>query len=145
VKVAGLRKDAGDARAFSFLQMLEMLPQMKFPPNYILVENVVGFEVSVTFIVFLKFLSPNSQIDLLSKCSKEINFKFYDFWHLERANSLISLCKQNSVTHEHLMDIFKELGFITQEIIISPWRLGIPYSRPRYFCLVSRSKVTDSL
>jgi tRNA (cytosine38-C5)-methyltransferase len=47
VKVAGLRKDAGDARAFSFIQMLEMLPQMKFPPNFILVENVVGFEVSV--------------------------------------------------------------------------------------------------
>lgn len=47
VKVAGLRKDAGDARAYSFLQMLEMLPQMKFPPNYILVENVVGFEVSI--------------------------------------------------------------------------------------------------
>lgn len=40
-------KDAGDARAFSFLQMFKMLPQMKFPPNYILVENVVGFEVSV--------------------------------------------------------------------------------------------------
>ena len=47
MKVAGLRKDAGDARAFSFLQMLEMLPQMKFPPSYILVENVVGFEVSI--------------------------------------------------------------------------------------------------
>lgn len=48
VKVAGLRKDAEDARAHSFLQMLEMLPQMKFPPHHILVENVVGFEVCET-------------------------------------------------------------------------------------------------
>lgn len=47
MKVAGLRKDAEDARAHSFLQMLEMLPQMKFPPHHILVENVVGFEVRV--------------------------------------------------------------------------------------------------
>ncbi|KAG0578428.1 hypothetical protein KC19_4G022000 [Ceratodon purpureus] len=84
----GLRKDAGDARAFSFLQMLELLPQMKNPPNYILVENVVGFE--------------------------------------------------NSITHGHLMDMFKELSFMTQEFIMSPRQLGIPYSRPRYFCLAKK-------
>jgi tRNA (cytosine38-C5)-methyltransferase len=46
VKAAGLRKDVDDSRAQSFLQMLEMLSQMVSPPNYILVENVVGFEVS---------------------------------------------------------------------------------------------------
>lgn len=68
--------------------MLEILPQMKFPPNYILVENVVGFE--------------------------------------------------NSVTREHLMDMFKELGLMTQEFIMSPRQLGIPYSRPRYFCLAKK-------
>ncbi|XP_024390498.1 tRNA (cytosine(38)-C(5))-methyltransferase 2 isoform X3 [Physcomitrium patens] len=84
----GLRKDAGDARAFSFLQMLEMLPQMKFPPNYILVENVVGFE--------------------------------------------------DSITHGHLIDMFEDLGFMTQEFILSPLQLGIPYSRPRYFCLAKK-------
>ena len=43
---------------------------------------------------------------------------------------------QNSVTHGHLMDVFEEAGFVTQEFILSPLQLGIPYSRPRYFCLV---------
>ncbi|CAM6033086.1 unnamed protein product [Sphagnum compactum] len=84
----GLRKDVDDSRAQSFLQMLEMLSQMVSPPNYILVENVVGFE--------------------------------------------------NSVTHSQLIDVLEDAGFISQEFILTPLQLGIPYSRPRYFCLAKR-------
>ncbi|KAJ7566264.1 hypothetical protein O6H91_02G095000 [Diphasiastrum complanatum] len=47
-KVPGLRKDSDDARASSFLQLLDILPQMSAPPTHILVENVVGFEFSST-------------------------------------------------------------------------------------------------
>ncbi|CAK9275848.1 unnamed protein product [Sphagnum jensenii] len=84
----GLRKDVDDSRAQSFLQMLEMLSQMVSPPNYILVENVVGFE--------------------------------------------------NSVTHSQLIDVLEDAGFISQEFILTPLQLGIPYSRPRYFCMAKR-------
>lgn len=43
--VLGLQKDTGDARAFSFLQILELMPFLLRPPSMLFVENVVGFEV----------------------------------------------------------------------------------------------------
>lgn len=43
--VLGLQKDTGDARAFSFLQILELMPFLVRPPSMLFVENVVGFEV----------------------------------------------------------------------------------------------------
>ncbi|KAG6552734.1 hypothetical protein Mapa_005681 [Marchantia paleacea] len=87
----GLQKDADDARAISFLKMLEMLPRMTSPPSHLLVENVVGFE--------------------------------------------------NSVTHSRLLAVLKEAEFTTQEFILSPLQFGIPYSRPRYFCLAKRNSL----
>ncbi|KAL3688302.1 hypothetical protein R1sor_014611 [Riccia sorocarpa] len=84
----GLQKDADDARAFSFLKMLELLRLMTSPPTHLLVENVVGFE--------------------------------------------------NSVTHSRLLAVLQDAGFTTQEFILSPLQFGIPYSRPRYFCLAKR-------
>lgn len=44
----GLKKDAFDGRAESFLELLQQLPRMNHPPTSILVENVVGFETSRT-------------------------------------------------------------------------------------------------
>jgi tRNA (cytosine38-C5)-methyltransferase len=44
--------------------------------------------------------------------------------------------RQNSVTHSQLIDVLEDAGFISQEFILTPLQLGIPYSRPRYFCLV---------
>ncbi len=44
--------------------------------------------------------------------------------------------RQNSVTHSQLIDVLEDAGFIIQEFILTPLQLGIPYSRPRYFCLV---------
>ncbi|KAE8698350.1 hypothetical protein F3Y22_tig00110597pilonHSYRG00027 [Hibiscus syriacus] len=38
----GLQKHSADARAFSFLNILELIPRMSKPPNMLLVENVVG-------------------------------------------------------------------------------------------------------
>ena len=43
--VLGLQKGTGDARAFSFLQILELMPFLLRPPSMLFVENVVGFEV----------------------------------------------------------------------------------------------------
>ncbi|XP_074281521.1 tRNA (cytosine(38)-C(5))-methyltransferase 2-like isoform X2 [Silene latifolia] len=40
----GLQKDSSDARAFSFLNILELIPQLSHPPLMLFVENVVGFE-----------------------------------------------------------------------------------------------------
>ncbi|KAF3774108.1 tRNA cytosine-38-C-5-methyltransferase [Nymphaea thermarum] len=40
----GLQRDADDARALSFLKILDLLPQMKGAPLMVFVENVVGFE-----------------------------------------------------------------------------------------------------
>ncbi|XP_020220873.1 tRNA (cytosine(38)-C(5))-methyltransferase 2 [Cajanus cajan] len=84
----GLQKDTGDARAFSFLQILELMPFLLQPPSMLFVENVVGFETSDT--------------------------------------------------HAKLIEILKKTNFITQEFILSPLQFGIPYSRPRYFCLAKR-------
>ncbi|KAK7412146.1 hypothetical protein VNO78_03595 [Psophocarpus tetragonolobus] len=94
----GLQKDTGDARAFSFLQILELMPFLLQPPSMLFVENVVGFETSDT--------------------------------------------------HAKLIEILKKTNFITQEFILTPLQFGIPYSRPRYFCLAKRkpsSFVNESL
>ncbi|TKY71479.1 DNA (cytosine-5)-methyltransferase [Spatholobus suberectus] len=84
----GLQKDTGDARAFSFLQILELMPFLVQPPSMLFVENVVGFETSDT--------------------------------------------------HAKLIEILEKTNFITQEFILTPLQFGIPYSRPRYFCLAKR-------
>ncbi|XP_015968902.1 tRNA (cytosine(38)-C(5))-methyltransferase 2-like [Arachis duranensis] len=84
----GLQKDTGDARAFSFLQILELMPFLLKPPSLLFVENVVGFETSDT--------------------------------------------------HAKLIEILDRTNFVTQEFILSPLQFGIPYSRPRYFCLAKR-------
>lgn len=43
---------------------------------------------------------------------------------------------QTSDTRAKLIEILEKTNFITQEFILSPLQFGIPYSRPRYFCLV---------
>ncbi|KAH8548625.1 S-adenosyl-L-methionine-dependent methyltransferase [Umbelopsis sp. PMI_123] len=42
----GLKLDSKDPRSKSFLYLMNMLPKMKHPPKYILVENVKGFDES---------------------------------------------------------------------------------------------------
>ncbi|XAR70947.1 tRNA (cytosine(38)-C(5))-methyltransferase [Bertholletia excelsa] len=84
----GLQKDSADARATSFLQILELIPKLSQPPLMIFVENVVGFETSDT--------------------------------------------------HKRMIEILGKAFFVTQEFIISPLQFGVPYSRPRYFCLGKR-------
>lgn len=84
----GLQKDSNDARASSFLKILELIPLAFQPPVMLFVENVVGFETSNT--------------------------------------------------HKQMMEIFAKSGFVTQEYILTPLQFGVPYSRPRYFCLAKR-------
>ncbi|RVX19516.1 DNA (cytosine-5)-methyltransferase [Vitis vinifera] len=84
----GLQKHSGDARAFSFLKILELIQHTLHPPLILFVENVVGFETSDT--------------------------------------------------HEKMIEILSKTGFVTQEFILSPIQFGVPYSRPRYFCLAKR-------
>uniref|UniRef100_A0A1D1Z9F8 tRNA (Cytosine(38)-C(5))-methyltransferase n=2 Tax=Anthurium amnicola TaxID=1678845 RepID=A0A1D1Z9F8_9ARAE len=84
----GLQKHSADARASSFIKILELIRHMRQPPVFLFVENVVGFETSDT--------------------------------------------------HGQLMDVLAETGFVTQEYILSPLQFGVPYSRPRYFCLAKR-------
>ncbi|KAI3982060.1 hypothetical protein MKX01_018966 [Papaver californicum] len=84
----GLQKDSGDARAFSFLNILELIPKLSSPPLMLFVENVVGFETSDT--------------------------------------------------HKQMVEMLKKTSFTTQEFILSPLQFGVPYSRPRYFCLAKR-------
>ncbi|KAL6208172.1 hypothetical protein ACLB2K_019123 [Fragaria x ananassa] len=88
----GLQKQSGDARAFSFLQILELIPHTLQPPVMLLVENVVGFETSDT--------------------------------------------------HGKMLEILRTSDYVTQEFILSPLQFGVPYSRPRYFCLAKRKPST---
>ncbi|XP_058074564.1 tRNA (cytosine(38)-C(5))-methyltransferase 2 isoform X2 [Magnolia sinica] len=84
----GLQKDSEDARASSFLRILELIPHTLRPPLLLFVENVVGFETSDT--------------------------------------------------HKQMVEVLVKTGFVTQEFILSPLQFGVPYSRPRYFCLAKR-------
>ncbi|URE27712.1 C-5 cytosine-specific DNA methylase [Musa troglodytarum] len=88
----GLQKDSADARALSFIKILENMPHMMQPPLMLFVENVVGFETSNT--------------------------------------------------HKHMMEVLAGIGFVTQEYILSPLQFGVPYSRPRYFCLAKRKPLS---
>ncbi|KNA21545.1 hypothetical protein SOVF_042200 [Spinacia oleracea] len=85
----GLQRDSSDARAFSFLNILELIPQLSSAPLMLFVENVVGFETSDT--------------------------------------------------HNKMIGVLTKTGYLTQEFILSPLQFGVPYSRPRYFCLAKRS------
>ncbi|KAK9834710.1 hypothetical protein WJX74_008385 [Apatococcus lobatus] len=53
----GLKKGHGDARAGSFLSLLAHLQHMRHLPSYLLLENVVGFEVSETHAEMLGLLA----------------------------------------------------------------------------------------
>ncbi|KAK2993761.1 hypothetical protein RJ640_025068, partial [Escallonia rubra] len=88
----GLQKDSNDARASSFLKILELMPQTSQPPVMLFVENVVGFETSDT--------------------------------------------------HRRMAEILEKAHFVTQEFILSPLHFGVPYSRPRYFCLAKRKPLS---
>ncbi|AQK96552.1 DNA methyl transferase4 [Zea mays] len=89
--LVGLQKHSADARAFSFIKILNLMQDMSYPPQMLFVENVVGFEVSDT--------------------------------------------------HDQLLEVLSSLNFNTQEFILSPLQFGVPYSRPRYFCLAKREPV----
>ncbi|KAJ0029794.1 hypothetical protein Pint_12692 [Pistacia integerrima] len=84
----GLQKQSGDARAFSFLKLLELIPHISQPPVLLFMENVVGFETSDT--------------------------------------------------HTKMIEILGKSNYVTQQFILSPLQFGVPYSRPRYFCLAKR-------
>ena len=88
----GLQKHSADARAFSFIKILNLMQNMSFPPQMLFVENVVGFEVSDT--------------------------------------------------HDQLLAVLSTLNFNTQEFILSPLQFGVPYSRPRYFCLAKQESMS---
>ncbi|KAL1827825.1 tRNA (cytosine(38)-C(5))-methyltransferase 2 [Daucus carota subsp. sativus] len=88
----GLQKHSGDARASSFLKIIDLIPQTSQPPLMLFVENVVGFETSDT--------------------------------------------------HSKMLDMLEQNHFTTQEFILSPLQFGVPYSRPRYFCLAKRKPLS---
>ncbi|ORY06287.1 S-adenosyl-L-methionine-dependent methyltransferase [Basidiobolus meristosporus CBS 931.73] len=62
----GLQNGSNDPRAKSFLFLIEMFGKMKNPPEYILVENVKGFETSDT---------RQLLVDQLAKC----NYTYQEF------------------------------------------------------------------
>ncbi|URE27724.1 C-5 cytosine-specific DNA methylase [Musa troglodytarum] len=113
----GLQKDSADARALSFIKILENMPHMMQPPLMLFVENVVGFEVSIQLVM----IPYPYLLDLIE-------------WNPH-------LLLQTSNTHKHMMEVLAGIGFVTQEYILSPLQFGVPYSRPRYFCLDINSRL----
>lgn len=45
---------------------------------------------------------------------------------------------ETSDTHNQMIEVLGKTGYTTQEFILSPLQFGVPYSRPRYFCLAKR-------
>lgn len=52
------------------------------------------------------------------------------------ASFILMFVLQTSDTHEKMIAMLRENHFEAQEFILSPLQFGVPYSRPRYFCLV---------
>lgn len=75
---------------------------------------------------------------LLDLRSVNLAYKFFTFNQVFFAYLLYCLfLLQTSDTHEKMIEILSKTGFVTQEFILSPIQFGVPYSRPRYFCLVN--------
>ena len=53
----GLRRDQEDHRTDSFFHLMSLIPKLSCPPNYILMENVQGFETSHTRSEFVETLA----------------------------------------------------------------------------------------
>ncbi|XP_073285345.1 tRNA (cytosine(38)-C(5))-methyltransferase 2 isoform X5 [Primulina huaijiensis] len=49
---------------------------------------------------------------------------------------------KTSDTHEKMISMLRDISFNTQEFILSPLQFGVPYSRPRYFCLAKRKPLS---
>ncbi len=49
---------------------------------------------------------------------------------------------EDSRTAQALRGMLRRAGYAIQEFLLSPLQLGVPYSRPRYFCIAR--KVSDS-
>ncbi|EOY31434.1 Pentatricopeptide repeat superfamily protein, putative [Theobroma cacao] len=45
-------------------------------------------------------------------------------------------------TRAKMVEILAKSDFVTQELILSPLQFGVPYSRPRYFCLAKRKPLS---
>jgi tRNA (cytosine38-C5)-methyltransferase len=45
-----------------------------------------------------------------------------------------------SRTRQQLFKVLGAAGFTCQEFLLTPLQLGIPYSRPRYFCIARQVK-----
>jgi site-specific DNA-cytosine methylase len=45
---------------------------------------------------------------------------------------------EESATAQQLREFLAQQGYAVQEFHLSPTQLGVPYSRPRYFCLARK-------
>ncbi|KAG8077204.1 hypothetical protein GUJ93_ZPchr0007g5627 [Zizania palustris] len=85
----GLQKHSADARAFSFIKILNLMKTMGFPPQMLFVENVVRFEVSDTHDQLLEVLSDlnfNTQEFFLSPlqfCIPYSRPRYFSLYYLQ--------------------------------------------------------------
>lgn len=92
-----------------------MLSKMSFPPTYILIENVKGFEVGN----YDQFVNKDRVIYLLTE-----------------------ILLQESDTRNTLVTQLKNCNYNFQEFFITPLQLGIPNSRLRYYILVNANNMS---
>lgn len=102
---AGLKKDAGDGRASSFLSMLQRIPELKHPPTYLLVENVVGFEVSFFRAFIPRAVSSGGNVagfneSFFMVIPPRSNLVVETWWAAKRAFSLFLPNVKNGVVFE---------------------------------------------
>lgn len=117
----GLKLDSKDPRSKSFLYLMNMLPKMKNPPKYILVENVKGFDVG-------GFIFE----------TKKKSFKLNMFFQLTRNRR-----QQESDSRDVLIQQLEECDYTYQEFLLNPLQMGIPNSRLRYYLLVSVAHIAS--
>ncbi|XP_078168309.1 DNA methyltransferase-2 isoform X2 [Carex rostrata] len=136
----GLQKHSGDARASSFIKILEVMQHMCQPPVMLFVENVVGFEAKRKPLSFLNPSNNNKLIlrppldvehrDMQSSCKEIKNFlepRHFDLVKEEAAGGLESSCCSAQ--------------FIVPESLIERWgnAMDIVYPESSRCCCFTKS------
>ena len=112
----GLRRDSDDRRTDSFFHLMLIISEMRSPPNYVLMENVQGFETSHTrneFTEMLQRVGYSYQEFLLSPNQFGVPNSRLRYYLLAKKKPLafaLRLAKQPSSDAHGLLDFLAHSG-----------------------------------
>lgn len=137
----GLQKDSADARASSFIRILELIPQMLHPPIMLFVENVVGFEISDTHKHMIAIFAKTcfvTQEYILSPLQFTIPYSRPRYFCLAKRKPL---CFKNPYLNYQLLHRFTPFAALEDNAVMS----GCPPEKVEEECYVSCQPISNFL